>query len=170
MNNQSPESPENPQIDNKVVPAMREAITMIQMVLFKLIQEDIDSRTQDLTENDQRRLAGAVVNNLFGTEPADAGISNFASENRELVEEELRNISERFPKLCPFLTDALRMKAICDNQEGIHSIPSLLMAKALGILLEDRAFPMPSTFMISIRTLAAQHGLVEPLQAAPPAE
>lgn len=170
MNNTSQESSENPQLDNKVVPVMREAITMIQMVLFKQLQEDIDSRTSDLAENEQRRLAGAVVNNLFGTEPADAEITAFASKNRARVEEELRNIAERFPKLCPFLTDALRMKAICDNQEGIHSIPSLLMAKALGILQEDRALPMPSTFMISVRTLAAQDGLVKPFQAAPPPE
>ncbi len=48
MNNTTQESQENPQVDNKVVPAMREAITMIQMVLFKQLQEDIDSRTTDL--------------------------------------------------------------------------------------------------------------------------
>ena len=170
MNNTSQESQESPQVDNKVVPAMREAITMIQMVLFKQLQEDIASRTSGLAENDQGRLAGAAVNNLFGTEPTDVGIVDFASKNRELVEDELRTISERFPTLCPFLTDGLRMQAICDNQEGIHSIPSLLMAKALGILQEDRALPMPSTFMISVRTLAAQHGLVKPFQAAPPPE
>ena len=68
------------------------------------------------------------------------------------------------------ITDALRMKTICDNQEGIHSIGSLLMAKALGILQEERDLPMPSTFMLQVRTLASAHGLVESMSAPPPSE
>jgi len=62
------------------------------------------------------------------------------------------------------------MKTSCANQEGVHSIPSLLMAKALGILQEERPLPLPSTFMLQVRTLAASHGLIEPMQAAPPPE
>lgn len=149
---------------------MREAIVMVQMVLFKHLHQDIVSRQAELADADQRKLAGAVVNNLFGTEPEDPAVSAFARENREEVEAQLRSLDQRFPTLCPFLTDALRMKTICDNQEGIHSIPSLLMAKALGILQEERPLPMPSTFMLSVRNLASANGLVNPLQATPPAD
>ncbi len=159
-----------PEISNKIMPVMREAITMVQMILYKKLAEDIGGRRSGLDSDQQRYLAGSVVNNLFGTEPLDEMVAVYARENREVVEEELRTINERFTLLCPYLTDALRMKTICDNQEGTHSIPSLLMAKALGILQEDRALPMPSTFMISVRTLATENGLVEAFKAAPPPE
>jgi hypothetical protein len=90
----------------------------------------------------------------------DDAVTAFAAENRELVERELRELALRFGDLTPVLTDALRMKTICDNQEGIHSIPSLLMARALGLLQEDRPLPLPSTFMLQVRKLAAEHGLI----------
>ena len=40
-------------------------------------------------------------------------------------------------RLRPILTDALRMQTLCDNQEGIHSMPSLLMARAGGVRSEE---------------------------------
>ena len=159
-----------PLVDNKVIPVMREAIMTVQMILFKSLRQDIHDRYVDYTEPRHTQLAGAVINNLFGTQPLDAAVVAFAANNRELVERELRELAMRVPALLPLLTDALRMKTICDNQEGIHSIPSLLMAKALGVLQEDRPLPLPSTFMLQVRALAAQNGLIEPMQAAPSSE
>ena len=116
----------------------------------------------------QGRLAGAVVNNLFGSEPVDSEVIRFAREHRELVEEELRSLADYNQELLPFITDALRMQTICDNQEGIHSVGSLLMARALGLLQEGRNLPLPTSFMFSVRNLAAAHNLVEPMKADPP--
>ena len=158
--------------ENRVSPVMREAVAMVQMVLFKVLRQDLHDRYVDRVEPFFSHLSGAVINNLFGEQPLDQAVEWFAASNRELVERELRELAEHCPDLRPVLTDALRMKTICDNQEGIHSIPSLLMAKALGILQEERALPMPSTFMLQVRTLAAVHGLIESMQAAdedPPA-
>ncbi|PIE59514.1 MAG: hypothetical protein CSA32_03950 [Desulfobulbus propionicus] len=140
---------------------MREAVSMVQMVFFQALKNDLGKRTEPEDQHRLTMLAGAVVNNLFGTEPSDQKIVDFANKNRDLVEQELRQVAIRLSDLCPFLTDALRMKVICDNQEGIYSIPSLLMARELGILQETRALPMPSTFMLSVRTLAAEKGLIE---------
>jgi hypothetical protein len=159
-----------PFVDNKVIPVMREAVTTVQLILFKVLRQSIHDRYVDQAEPHHTRLAGAVMNNLFGTQPVNEAVVAFAAANRELVERELRQLSGRCVSLIPVLTDALRMKTICDNQEGIHSIPSLLMAKALGILQEDRPLPLPSTFMLQVRTLAADHGLIEPMQAASSAE
>lgn len=147
---------------------MREAISMVQMILYRELLNDLETRTTVLPPEQKTLLAGAVVNNLFGTEPSDPSVVAFAREHRTLVEQELWQLSRCLDSLRPWLTDALRMKAICDNQEGIHSIPSLLMAKALGILQEERALPMPSTFMLSVRTLAVEHGLVERMEQHPP--
>jgi hypothetical protein len=157
-------------VDNKLIPVMREAVITVQMILFKVLRESVHDRYVDQAEPHHTHLAGAVVNNLFGTQPMDEAVAAFASDNREMVEREMWELSKRCDSLVPLLTDALRMKTICDNQEGIHSIPSLLMAKALGILQEDRPLPMPSNFMMQVRQLAAQHGLIEPMQAAPSPE
>ncbi len=154
-------------VDNKVIPVMREAVTTVQMVLFKVLRQNVHDRYVDQTEAFHTQLTGAVINNLFGTQPLDAAINAFGAGNRELVERELRELKDSVRPLVPIITDALRMKTICDNQEGIHSIPSLLMAKALGLLQEERALPLPSTFMLQVRTLAATHGLIEPMEAAP---
>lgn len=168
--NKTPEGSGKPLVDNKVIPVMREAIMTVQMVLFKELRQSLHDRYVDAPESHHARLAGAVINNLFGTQPLDEAVAAFAAANRELVERELHELVGQVPSLLPLLTDALRMKTICDNQEGIHSIPSLLMAKALGLLQENRPLPMPSTFMLQVRTLAAQHGLIEPMQATPPEE
>ncbi len=161
---------EQPLVDNKVIPVMREAIFTVQMLLFKVLRQSVHDRYVDQAEPFPVHLAGAVVNNLFGTQPTDQAVAAFAGVNRELVERELRELSSHCQELLPVLTDGLRMKTICDNQEGIHSIPSLLMAKALGILQEERDLPLPSTFMLQVRALASAHGLIEPMETTPPPE
>jgi len=161
---------QEPPFDSKLIPIMREAVLTVQMVLYRVLKENMASRYADWTPEEQGRLAGAVVNNLFGTEALDPAVTDFAREHRELVEEELRGLNEHCGDLVPFLTDALRMQTICDNQEGIHSIGSLLMAKELGILREERELPLPSTFMLSVRNLATAHGIIEKMEAASPPE
>ena len=157
-----------PEATNRVTVVMREAVAMVEMVLFKLLRQGIQDRYADKPDPFATHLAGAVINNLFGERPVDRAVARFAAEHRELVERELRGLGGHYPELRPVLTDALRMKTICDNQEGIHSIPSLLMARALNILEEGRDLPLPSTFMLQVRTLAAAHGLIEPMSAATP--
>ena len=159
---------QEPAFDSRLIPAMREAVLTVQMVLYRNLKKSVARRYPDWPGERHGLLTGAVVNNLFGSEPLDPGVTGFARENRELVEAELRGLADQCSELIPFLTDALRMQTICDNQEGIHSLGCLLMARPLGLLDEERTLPLPSTFMISVRNLAAVHGLVEPMQAAPP--
>jgi len=147
--------------DNRMVPVMREAVFTVQMVLFRLLKEDLAGRCPDWPDQERAWLAGAVVNNLFGTEPADSRVREFARSHRERIEEEIRGLATRFADMIPHLTDALRMQTICDNQEGIHSIGSLLIARDVGLLDEERVLPMPSTFMLAVRRLAGEHGLIE---------
>lgn len=154
-------------IDSRLLPVMREAVMMVQMIVFKVLRQNVHDRYVDAVEPFHTNVAGAVMNNLFGTHPVDDQVVSFATTNRELIERELREMATGCPQLLPILTDALRMKTICDNQEGIHSIPSLLMARALGLLQEERELPLPSTFMLQVRKLAAEHGLVTPMQADP---
>lgn len=157
-----------PDFDPKIVPVMREAIVMIQMILYQRLKEDVQKRYLDWADQEKIWLTGAVVNNLFGTEAADPEVNAFARKHRELIEQELRELKDRVEYLIPYLTDAMRMQTICDNHEGIHSIPCLLMAKELGLLDEERVLPMPSTFMIAVRKLGSEYGLVEAMDSSVP--
>ncbi|NLZ17693.1 MAG: hypothetical protein GX087_08190 [Desulfobulbaceae bacterium] len=149
--------------DNRVLPLMREAVLIVRMVLHRQLLHSLEARRPELSAAARVQLCGALINNLFGTRPEDAGIVQFAREERQLVEEELRALSVHAGQLRPILTDALRMHTICDEQEGINSTASLLMAKALGLLEEDRPLPLPSTFMLAVRSLAVAEGLVHPI-------
>lgn len=155
-------------VDTKIIPVMRQAITTVQMILFQHLKKSIFQRYADFSEKKKIRLAGAVVNNLYGSDAIDSQVNLFARNNRELVEKELRDLSKHVAELIPHITDSLRMQTLCDNQEGIHSMPCLLLAKELGLLDEERELPMPSTFMQSVRELGAKTGLVKPIHSTPP--
>ena len=161
-NSQKTENGRDPGFDNRMLPVMREAVLMVQMILYQRLKENLTERHPRWPEQKIIHMAGAVVNNLFGTRPENDTIADFAHNHREEVEAELRGLGAQLPDLVPVLTDGLRMQTICDNQEGIHSIGSLLMARELGLLLEERHLPMPSTFMLAVRRLAADMGLVRP--------
>jgi hypothetical protein len=153
---------ESQQLDNKVLPVMQEAILTVRMILHRHLVDELATRQTQLTSEERVLLSGAVINNLFGTRPENDAVVHFAKGNRALVEEELRGLASHCPaKLLPVLTDSLRMQTICDEQIGIRSVSSLLMAKALGLLQEERPLPMPSTFMLAVRNLAVGQGLVE---------
>lgn len=149
--------------DGRVRALMREAVLTVRMVLHRHLLRGLDKRHPGLSAGQRVQLCGAVINNLFGTRPEDAAIASFGRSQRELVEEELRALARHAEALRPILTDALRMHIICDEQEDINSMASLLMARTLGILEEERPLPLPSTFMLAVRTLAVAEGLVHPL-------
>ncbi len=150
-----------PALDAKIIPVMREAITTVQMVLFQQLKKSIAQRYPDFSAEDTIKLSGAVVNNLYGTDAIDPQINLFSRQHRELVTKELRNLGSQVVNLIPHITDSLRMQTLCDNQEGIHSIPSLLLAKELNLLDEKRDLPLPSTFMLSVRKIGEASGLVK---------
>ncbi len=149
--------------DKRVLLLMREAVLTVRMVLHRHLLRALETRHPELSAAHRVQLCGAMVNNLFGTRPEDEGIVRFARMQPELVEEELRALAGHTDALRPILTDALRMHTICNEQEGINSMASLLMAKTLGILEEERPLPLPSTFMLAVRSLAVAEGLVRPL-------
>ena len=160
---------ESQQLDNKVLPVMQEAILTVRMILHRHLVDELATRQTQLTSEERVLLSGAVINNLFGTRPENDAVVHFAKGNRELVEQELRALASHCPAtLLPVLTDSLRMQTICDEQIGIRSVSSLLMAKALGLLQEERPVAMPSTFMLAVRNLAVDQGLVEKI--IPPAK
>ncbi|GAB4344507.1 MAG: hypothetical protein Kow0089_21090 [Desulfobulbaceae bacterium] len=157
-------------LDSKVIPVMREAVTTVQLVLFRRLKERLSEKYTHWPAENFGRFVGCVVNDLFGTPPQETEAAAFAREHIEDVERELWALAENVPDLLPILTDALRMQTICDHEEGVHTLPTLLRARALGVLQEERAVPLPSTFMLAVRKLGAENGLIQPMAPGNPDE
>lgn len=112
--------------DNRLLPLMREAVLMVRMLLHRQLLQDFAAQRPELAPEDRVRLAGALINDLFGTVPADEGVVAFAWAQRALVETAMRGLAAHSGKLRPLITDALRMHCICDGQEGVNTTASLL--------------------------------------------
>ncbi len=149
-----------PPLDSKLLPIMREAVGLVHMVLYIELKNTLSTGKEKKFPS-IKKLSGAVANDLFGILPTDRKLIEFTQKHREIIEDELKKIALSYPDLLPYLTDALRMQTICDYQEGTNTLPTLLRAQALGVLIEDRPTPMPSTFIIHARNLGSKYGLVE---------
>ncbi len=79
-----------------------------------------------------------------------------------MIEQTLLSLKDDIPGICPEISDALRVQTLCDHQTGEDSSRTLIRAKELGILVEDRDIPLPSVFMITVRDLGKKHNLVSP--------
>lgn len=155
-------------LDSRIIPVMREAVDTVQLVLFGQLKEKLAEKYQDWAPEDFSRLVGCIVSDLFGTPAGDRESREFARKHIDVVEQELRAMAGILPDMAPYLTDALRMQTLCDHEEGINSLPTLLRARAVGLLQEERTIPMPSTFMLAVRKLGSSQGLLEPIQVKDP--
>lgn len=155
-------------LDNRVIPVMREAVAAVQLVLFAQLRKLFAAGYSKWPAEDSRRLAGCVVNDLFASQVSDRGTVQFADRHRDLVAKELRALASALPDLLPLLTDALRMQVMCDHVQGLNSLPTLVRARTLGILQEERPLPLPSTFMLAVRRLGVEYGLLQPIRSEDP--
>lgn len=153
---------------SRLVPVLQEGIRVIQMILFKELRRLYQEKYADKETMERSMLAGAVINALFGVENPEDKFQRFNRDNTAIIEQELFGFGAQFPNLLPYMTDALRVQALCDHQLGDDSTPALKQADELGILILDRDVPLPSVFMTRVRVLGEQYGLtVAPVQVAP---
>lgn len=155
----------SPQKPSQLIPALREGIGVVQMVIFKELRDHFLEKYPEREPANRAMLVGAIINKLFGMENPEEKFRQFNRENQAVIEQELIGFADKFPYLRKNITDALRIQVLCDSQEGEDSSAVLMQAKNFGILVEDRDIPLPSTFMTLIRMLGEQHGLtVAPVQ------
>jgi hypothetical protein len=151
-----------PDKQSRLIAVLREGIGLVQMIFFKEIKGRLDRVRPDLEAPMRSRLAGAVTNELFGTINPAPDFMQFRREQQALIEQELLGLAVTLPHLLPFLTDALRLQTLCDNQEGVTTEDTLITADKLGILVRDRETPLPSAFMTMVRELGARYQLIIP--------
>ncbi len=154
----------DPETHNKsqLLAILREGVGLVQMILFKELRAFLGRKQEGEDRLYVSMLAGAITNELFGTQNPEQKFQLFREENRALIEQGLLGLSQDLPDLRSNITDALRVQTLCDSQEGHDSAACLTRADELGILVKDREIPLPSTFMTMIRTLGEQHGLIIP--------
>ena len=153
---------------SQLVAALREAVGVVQMILFKEIRAKIAQKKPTAETSHVSLLAGAVTNEVFGTQNPDAKFVRLRAEHRGEIEQEMLTLKNQLPELCAYITDALRIQTLCDHQEGIDSSKNLLRAKEFDFLLEEQEVPLPSSFMIRVRALGEKHNLiVAPMHITP---
>jgi hypothetical protein len=154
--------------NSQLLNSLREGVSVVQMVLFKEIRNKLSSRKPDLARGQVAMLAGSITNEVFGTQNPEEKFVRFRKAHRGDIEQELLNLKDDQAALRPILTDALRIQTLCDHQEGGDSSATLLRAKELDYLVEERDVPLPSTFMTAVRELGKQHNLlIPPVQVTP---
>lgn len=155
-------TPDKLEKKSKLIASLREAVALVQMILFKELRLGIETKRADIEKTEVSMLAGAITNEVFGTPNPEKKFTKFLEENRGEIEQELLGLKDNQGYLCRFISDALRIQTLCDNQEGNDSSETLVRAKNFGYLLEDREIPLPSTFMTIVRELGKQHNLIVP--------
>ena len=161
--------PEKDGVDEqgRLIPALREAVDVVKMILFKRLRGRLSEKYPEEPPPYAGRLAGAVINELFGTPNREEPYAGFARDQRERIDAELASIADEFGDLLIPLTDALRTHFLCDRQQGLDSSAVLEKARQLGVLLMDREVPLPGSFMQLVRRLGAAHDLLVNLPERP---
>ncbi len=154
--------------ESRLLAALREGICVMQMVLYKELRALLGSKYPSRDPQLLAMLTGALTNELFGTLNREEKFINFHHHNQADIEQELLSLARELPHLMAPLTDALRMQALCDSRGEEDSVKILKQAADIGLLLPDRAMPMPSSFLIMMRNLGNEHQLVmAPAQLSP---
>lgn len=151
-------------IEEQLIPALRQGIDIIKMVLFKEIRPHLEKHYQQMLPEDKARLTGAMVNGLFGVENMEKTVANFTTNHQHIVQHELEAFAATFDHLTIPVTDALRIQYLCDSHEGIDSETVLEKARKLGILIQDRDVPLPGAFMSLVRSFGVAYKILEPVK------
>lgn len=165
------DSPEPSSSDNrmkfesKLIPIVRDGIDVIKMIFFKELKTSLAARYKDRDQVYVLHLTGTIINHLFGTPNTTEPHASFARENKAVIAAELNRVATDLEKMRLPLTDALRMQALCDHQEGVAD-GSVILAEAqrTGILLTERELPLPHHFLGLVRRLGNAYGLLNALQ------
>jgi len=152
-----------PEFESKLLPILREAVEVVKMIFFSRLKAYLAGHYPTLEPAVVGKLAGAVVNELFGTPNPDPAFVAFRAAHAERVAEILPTLGHALPELRIPLSDALRISVLCDHQEsGLDSSAILVRAKELGLLILDRDLPLPHRFLELVRRLGKAYGLILP--------
>lgn len=148
------------QYEAKLLPSLREGIHLIKMIIYKELRYHfLEKYASESEKNFAPRLAGALINELFGTPNHEESFLAFSERHKVIIQEELKTMAVTHPGFKILLTDALRVQFICDSQEELENSFALSQAKELGLLVSERDFPLPHQFMTLVRNLGEMNDI-----------
>jgi len=150
------------EFESKLLPILRQGVAIVKMVFFKKLKNHLSAQNPDREAVFINMLAGASVNEIFGTHNTAESFMSFVKENRKLIQETLKNVPLELVDMMVPLTDALRVQVLCDRQEGIDSLSILVHANELKLLLVPREIPLPASFMKLVSALGNKNDLLLP--------
>jgi len=150
--------------ESKLIPILREGVEVVKMISFKKLKETLAAKHSDWEGAFIAKIAGALINGIFGTPAHEEPFAVFARSHANLIAHELTKAWAMLEELRIPLTDALRIQSLCDHQEGRDSTATLQQAQEMGILLADRDLPLPHSFIELVRRLGSAFGLLLPPQ------
>lgn len=148
--------------ESKLIPILREGVEIVKMLSFKKLKEALVKKYPDRETAFLAKLAGALINTIFGAPAYEESFAVFVRKHANLIAHEQARVGAMLEELRIPLTDALRIQALCDHQEGLRSAVTLQQAQDLGILLADRDLPLPHSFIDLVRRLGSAFGLLLP--------
>ena len=148
--------------ESKVIPILREGVEVVKMISFKKLKEALAKKHPDQEAAFLAKIAGALINTIFGAPAYEEPFAVFARSHANLIAHEQAKVGAMLEELRIPLTDALRIQSLCDHQEGRDSTATLQQAQELGILLAERDLPLPHSFIELVRRLGAAFGLLLP--------
>jgi hypothetical protein len=149
-------------VESKLIPILREGIDIVKMISFKKLKDALAKKHPGQESAFTAKLAGALINAIFGAQPREEPFAAFARSHADLIAQELTEAGGMLEELRIPLTDALRIQSLCDHQEGQDGTATLRQAQELGILLTDRDLPLPHSFIELVRKLGSGFGLLLP--------
>lgn len=153
--------PENDMaVESKLIPVLREGVDLVKMILFQRLKAHLAGVYPERDGSFINRMAGAIVNKVFGDVPTVEPFVTFAQENEAVIDRELKGLSTSLSDMLIPVTDALRIQFLCDYQEGVDTAAVLSRANELGLLLGDREAPLPARFISMVRKLGSTLDLV----------
>ena len=85
---------------SQLVAALRGAVGVVQMILFKEVRDNLAKRRPDLEPSFRLMLAGILTNEVFGTRNPEQKFESFRLANKGMVEQELLGLKEEIGALC----------------------------------------------------------------------
>lgn len=152
------------EVESNLIPILRDGIDVIKMLFFQKLKTSLAARYAEGEPAYINRLAGAIINEFFGTVHQAGPHAEFAEKNHSRIQQETAAIPVHFPEMLIPLTDALRVQFLCDCQENVDSTSVLSRAKELGILLTEREVPLPAQFMSLAQKLGSSMGMLQEMQ------
>jgi hypothetical protein len=147
-------------LESNLIPILREGVEVIKMIVFKDLRTHLSQKYRDEETVYLNKLAGAIINDIFGSSNAAATVDRFAEENKGRVSEVVESFALNFENLRIPLTDALRTQFLCDHQEGFDGSSVLRRAKELDILVVEREVPLPAQFVSLVRRLGGAYNIL----------